>query len=40
VINAGKRLKFKLQGEYGEGFENYIADVRRMLHWNLTREIR
>jgi hypothetical protein len=27
VINAGSRLKFKLQGEYGEGFENYIADV-------------
>jgi hypothetical protein len=27
VINAAKRLKFKLQGEYGEGFENYIADV-------------
>jgi hypothetical protein len=27
VINAGKRLKFKIQGEYGEGFENYIADV-------------
>jgi hypothetical protein len=27
VINAGKRLKFKLQGEYGEGCENYIADV-------------
>jgi hypothetical protein len=26
VINAGKRLKFKLQGEYGEGFENYMAD--------------
>ena len=23
VINAGKRLKIKLQGEYGEGFENY-----------------
>ncbi len=27
VINAGKRLKFKLQGEYGQGYENYIADV-------------
>ena len=27
VINAGKRLKFKIQGEYGEGYENYIADV-------------
>jgi len=26
TINAGKRLKFKLQGEYGEGCENYIAD--------------
>jgi len=26
VINAGKRLKFKLQGEYGEGYENYMAD--------------
>jgi hypothetical protein len=26
VINAAKCLKFKLQGEYGEGFENYIAD--------------
>lgn len=26
VINAGNRLKFKLQGEYGEGCENYIAD--------------
>jgi len=26
VINAGERLKFKLQGEYGEGFENYMAD--------------
>jgi hypothetical protein len=26
VINAGKRVKFKLQGEYGEGFENYMAD--------------
>lgn len=26
VINAGKRVKFKLQGEYGEGYENYIAD--------------
>jgi hypothetical protein len=27
VINVTRRLKFKLQGEYGEGFENYIADV-------------
>jgi hypothetical protein len=27
VINAGKHLKFKMQGEYGEGCENYIADV-------------
>jgi hypothetical protein len=26
VINAGKKFKFKLQGEYGEGFQNYIAD--------------
>jgi hypothetical protein len=26
VINAGKRVKFKLQGEYGEGYENYTAD--------------
>ena len=26
VINAAKRLKFKLQGEYGEGFQNYMAD--------------
>ena len=26
MINAGKRLKIKLQGEYGEGFENYMAD--------------
>jgi hypothetical protein len=26
VLNASKRLKFKLQGEYGEGFENYTAD--------------
>lgn len=26
VINTGKRLKFKLQGAYGEGCENYIAD--------------
>jgi hypothetical protein len=26
VINASKRLRFKLQGEYGEGFENYMAD--------------
>ena len=26
VINAGKKLKFKLQGEYGEGFQNYFAD--------------
>ena len=27
VINATRRLKFKLQGEYVEGYENYIADV-------------
>jgi len=27
VINAGSHVKFKIQGEYGEGFENYIADV-------------
>jgi hypothetical protein len=27
VVNAGRFLKFKFQGEYGEGFENYIADV-------------
>lgn len=26
VINTGKRLKFKVQGVYGEGCENYIAD--------------
>jgi hypothetical protein len=26
VIHAGRRLKFKLQGEYGEGCENYTAD--------------
>ncbi|MFL5740691.1 MAG: DcaP family trimeric outer membrane transporter [Flavisolibacter sp.] len=26
VIKAGKRLRLKLQGEYGEGFENYMAD--------------
>ena len=26
VINAGSRIKFKLQGEYGEGFQNYMAD--------------
>jgi hypothetical protein len=26
VINATKRLKFKLQGELGEGSENYMAD--------------
>ncbi len=26
VVNAGTRLKFKFQGEYGEGCENYIAD--------------
>ena len=25
VINAGKHLKFKLQGKYGEGSENYVA---------------
>jgi len=26
VINAGKKLKFKFQGETGEGFQNYTAD--------------
>lgn len=26
VINAGKHVKFKFQGEYGEGCENYTAD--------------
>jgi hypothetical protein len=26
VINATRQLKFKLQGEYGEGSENYMAD--------------
>jgi hypothetical protein len=26
VINAGKKLRFKLQAEYGEGFQNYTAD--------------
>jgi hypothetical protein len=26
VINATKQLRFKIQGEYGEGCENYIAD--------------
>jgi hypothetical protein len=26
VINAGKSLRFKLQGEYGEGIQNYTAD--------------
>ena len=26
VINAGKKLKFKLQGETGEGCQNYTAD--------------
>ena len=26
VINAGRKLKFKLQGETGEGFQNYTAD--------------
>ena len=26
VVNAGKRLKFKVQAEYGEGIGNYIAD--------------
>ncbi len=26
VINVNKRLRLKLQGEYGEGFVNYIAD--------------
>jgi len=27
VINSGSRVKLKLQGEYGTGIENYIADV-------------
>jgi hypothetical protein len=27
VLNAGSRVKFKLQGVAGEGIENYIADV-------------
>lgn len=27
VINAGSKIKFKLQGVFGEGIENYIADV-------------
>jgi len=26
VINASKKVKFKLQGEYGEGYQNYTAD--------------
>jgi hypothetical protein len=26
VIKAGQRLTFKLQGEFGEGFENYMDD--------------
>ncbi|HEX5112667.1 MAG TPA: DcaP family trimeric outer membrane transporter [Saprospiraceae bacterium] len=26
VINASKGVRFKVQGEYGEGYENYIAD--------------
>jgi hypothetical protein len=26
VIKAGERLRFKLQGEVGEGFQNYMAD--------------
>jgi len=26
VIHASKRIRFKVQGEYGEGYENYIAD--------------
>jgi hypothetical protein len=26
IINAGKNLRFKLQGEYGEGYQNYTAD--------------
>lgn len=27
VLNATKKIKFKLQGEYGKAIENYIADV-------------
>jgi len=27
VINAGERIKVKIQGVYGAGMENYIADV-------------
>lgn len=27
VINAGKKIKLKMQGVYGAGIENYIADV-------------
>jgi len=27
VLNAGKKIKLKLQGVYGKGIENYIADV-------------
>ncbi len=27
VLNAGSKIKFKLQGVYGKGIENYIADV-------------
>ena len=27
VLNAGSKIKFKLQGVYGRGIENYIADV-------------
>ena len=27
VLNAGNNIKFKIQGVYGRGIENYIADV-------------
>jgi hypothetical protein len=27
VLNAGEKVKFKIQGVYGKGIENYIADV-------------
>ena len=27
VINAGNKIKLKMQGVYGKGIENYIADV-------------
>jgi hypothetical protein len=26
IIRSGKRLRFKIQGEYGEGIQNYTAD--------------